>query len=214
MELDGRLSDKEKSELNDSKIAIQSVFEGMARFYLYNQPMLRVDCPRLQLMHRIGCCLEIALENNGIADLYAADLIHINERTASKPEPAGNGFFPEASAGSETAVCNVRRGSVPIQDRSRHPFKTEQLPPDLAGPAESSGAGTGTVFRSLFGPGTLSGTRSASGLRSRSETDRMVNVRRAERFPRTYFTDRYGWVRSAAEINPAGRAPGKSEDAP
>lgn len=80
MELDGRLSDKEKSELNDSKIAIQSVFEGMARFYLYNQPMLRVDCPRLQLMHRIGCCLEIALENNGIADLYAADLIHINEQ--------------------------------------------------------------------------------------------------------------------------------------
>ena len=80
MELDGRLSDKEISELNDSKIAIQSVFEGMARFYLHNQPLLRTDCPRLQLMHRIACCMEIALDQNGAGDLYAADLIHINEQ--------------------------------------------------------------------------------------------------------------------------------------
>jgi len=80
MELDGQLSDKEISELNDSKIAIQSVFEGMARFYLHNQPLLRTDCPKLQLMHRIASCMDIALEQNGAGDLYAADLIHIDEQ--------------------------------------------------------------------------------------------------------------------------------------
>ena len=78
--MDDRLNRKEISELNDACIAIEAMFEAMKNFYQYNSHILRTDYSRLNLMHRIGCCIDIALNQNNASDLYAADLIHLDEQ--------------------------------------------------------------------------------------------------------------------------------------